>query len=122
MTPYVCEREYVDLLGRADRYIAHKAVDEFRGPGHAKWDWDYVLYESRPDILATTHDDLVKRGDFEDLLCLVRIPSRQVVFPIRKDSIDQVLDPDRRLCHPLAYPPCLPCTLDLPPPGRSEAK
>ena len=114
VTPYLCEREYLDLLGRADRHIARKRVDDFRGPGHAKWDWDYVFNEARPDILATTHDDLVEEEDFERLFCLARLPTPRIVFPVRKDSARKILDPELRLCHPSVYPPCLPCTENVP--------
>ena len=114
VTPYLCEREYLDLLGRADRHIARKRVSDFRGPGHSKWDWGYVFEQARPDILATTHDDLVKEKDFERLFCLARLPTPRVVFPVRKDSAGKILDSGLRLCHPSVYPPCLPCTENAP--------
>jgi hypothetical protein len=110
VAPYLCEREYVDLLGRADRRIARKKVDSFRGPGHAKRDWDYVLHEARPDVFATMPGELLGRADFEENFCLARLPTPRIVFPARKESASKILDPELRLCHPTAYPPCIPCS------------
>lgn len=115
VTPYLCEREYVDVLGRADRHIARKTVDSFQGPGHSKRDWDYVLYEASPDVLSTLHDDLLERDDFERDFCLARLPTARVVFPARKASTSKLLDPELQLCHPSVYPPCLPCSSGVPP-------
>ena len=115
VTPYLCEREYADLLGRADRHIARKQVDSFRGPGHAKWDWDYVLREVRPDVISTTTPDLLEYDGFERDFCLARFPTASVVFPARKASTSKLLDPELQLCHPSVYPPCLPCSSGSPP-------
>jgi hypothetical protein len=49
VVPYVSRLHAIDVLGKSDRHIARLRVDRFE-PGHAKWDWDYVLETQRPDV------------------------------------------------------------------------
>ena len=109
--PYVCDRSYVDLLGRADRHIAKLAVTEFRGPGHAKWDWDYILNTRRIDVLSSITSELQPRDDFRAQYCIARMPRADIVVPVRKQAAKQLLDRDLRLCETFPYPPCRDCRL-----------
>jgi hypothetical protein len=53
---YFSDRYSVDILGKTDRYIAHlKAKDlnpEGCTPGHNKWDFNYSIIISQPDIVT----------------------------------------------------------------------
>jgi hypothetical protein len=109
--PYVCDRSYVDLLGRTDRHIAKVPVTEFRGPGHAKWDWDYILNERRIDVLSSITDELQPRDDFRAQYCIARLPRADIVVPVRKQAEQKLLDRDLRLCDTYPYPPCRDCRL-----------
>jgi hypothetical protein len=70
--PYYCDRPMLDLLGRADRHIAHGTMvpAALYWPGHAKRDWDYVLDERKPDILLSTPEEMSSRTDFLNDYCL----------------------------------------------------
>jgi hypothetical protein len=109
--PYVCDRTYVDLLGRADRHIAKLRVSEFRGPGHAKWDWDYILNERHIDVLSSLTSELQPRADFRAQYCIARLPRAGIAVPVRKEAEHKLLDRDRRLCEAFPYPPCRDCRL-----------
>jgi hypothetical protein len=53
--PYLLPgRRFVDLLGFADRRIAHGPA-RFGPPGHDKWDYTYALGERRPALLVVAH-------------------------------------------------------------------
>lgn len=108
---YFCDRSYVDLLGRADRHIAKLKVDHFRGPGHAKWDWDYILNERKLDVIAVWVPELQDRRDFYRQYCIARMPHADLSLPIRKESKDKLLDRDLRLCGTVPFPPCQTCKL-----------
>jgi len=112
LTPYVCSRDYLDLLGRTDRHIAKKRMTSFEGgPGHAKWDWDYVFGERKPDVLATFIPEIQARSDFDGDYCAARMPRPRLIIPVRKDALDKILDRDRRLCGVRDYDRCIPCEL-----------
>lgn len=59
---YFAERTGVDMLGKADRVIAHSQphenggsfdnVDEVFRPGHNKWDYQHSIVDLAPDIVA----------------------------------------------------------------------
>ncbi|MCX7717636.1 MAG: hypothetical protein N2111_04430 [Candidatus Sumerlaeaceae bacterium] len=59
--PYFCDREFVDLLGKSDRYVArgmmHRGILakppwlEFY-PGHLKWDYAHSIGRLRPDVVC----------------------------------------------------------------------
>jgi len=108
---YFCDRSYVDLLGRTDRHIAKLSMDDFVGPGHAKWDWDYILNQRKLDVLAHWVPELQERRDFDRLYCLARMPNAGMILPIRKESHEKLLDRDLRLCGTTPYPPCRDCQL-----------
>lgn len=64
-TPYFCEREYIDILGKSDKRIAQSQVPAsedgdsprvFR-PGHMKWDYAYSIGELRPDVVVEPFRD-----------------------------------------------------------------
>jgi hypothetical protein len=111
LPPYVCDRRYVDLLGRADRHIAKVRVTEFQGPGHAKWDWDYILNERKLDLLSSLTPELQPREDFRRNYCIARMPRPDIVVPVRKQASEQLLDADLRLCEVHPYPPCRDCRI-----------
>ena len=60
-TPYFCDREFVDLLGKSDRSVArgvmHRGILgkppwlEFY-PGHLKWDYAHSIGRLRPDVVC----------------------------------------------------------------------
>ena len=109
--PYICDRGYVDMLGRTDRHIAKLRVKDFRGPGHAKWDWDYILNERKVDLLASMTPELLPRDDFYREYCIARLPRPKIIVPVRKDADEKLLDRDLRLCQTRPYPPCRDCRL-----------
>jgi hypothetical protein len=84
VVPYVSRRFAIDVLGKSDRHIAHLTVHRFQ-PGHAKWDWDYVLDVLRPDVF-----DLASRGLERDPRFLARFAKMQapggVTFYARRDA------------------------------------
>ena len=60
--PYLLPDRYaIDILGKADPYIAHQNVRTPMGipdiptmrPGHMKWDYAYTIGELKPDVLVS---------------------------------------------------------------------
>lgn len=88
--PYVSRRFAIDVLGKSDRHIARLAVDRFE-PGHAKWDWDYVLGEQRPDVLDAPSRGLEQDPRFLAGFVRVRAPGG-VVFYLRRDAAPLLRD------------------------------
>ena len=85
-TAYFSGRPGVDVLGKADRHIAHLVVDRF-APGHSKWDWAYVVNERKPDLLDGDDRGLGQREDFRAAYQAVRTktPGVPVLF-LRRES------------------------------------
>jgi hypothetical protein len=60
--PYFSDRYSIDLLGKADRTIAHEDMRisdwKYRGfyPGHLKWNYGYSIGELQPDVVAQLWD------------------------------------------------------------------
>jgi len=59
--PYFSERYCYDMLGKADKYIAHGPMHMPDGvslmdwrPGHNKWDYDYSIKQLKPDVITET--------------------------------------------------------------------
>jgi len=50
--PYFSARFCIDVLGKCDRIVAHKASDATIAPGHSKWDFDHSVRGLRPDIIV----------------------------------------------------------------------
>jgi hypothetical protein len=112
LTPYVCPRDYLDVMGRTDATIAKREMLSFKGgPGHAKWDWDYVFRQAKPDFLTTFTPEMQRRSDFSALYCVAKLHGPKVVVPVRKTSLDRLLDADRDLCAVRDYARCRPCDL-----------
>ncbi len=95
---YFSEHPGIDVLGRSDRRIARMKVDRFE-PGHAKWDWDYVVNEARPDIIVFASRGLALRSDFRENYVFMSGPPlphwpRRLrrEFYLRKDSVDALRD------------------------------
>jgi hypothetical protein len=60
--PYLLPDRYaIDILGKADPYIAHQNVRTPMGipdvpnmrPGHMKWDYAYTIGELQPDVIVS---------------------------------------------------------------------
>lgn len=83
---YFSGRPGVDVLGKADRHIAHLVVDRF-APGHSKWDWGYVVNERKPDLLDGDDRGLGQRDDFRAAYQAVRTKTPRVpVLFLRRES------------------------------------
>jgi len=88
---YFSHREGLDVLGRSDRHIARTLAQGNRyKPGHAKWDWDYVVNVRKPDIVIGESRGLRDRDDFRREYVLVKGPRRG--FYVRKTSLAKLLD------------------------------
>lgn len=86
VVPYVARRFAIDVLGKSDRHIARLRVDRFE-PGHAKWDWDYVLNTLRPDVIDAPSRGLERDPRF--LAAFVRVRAQGgVSFYLRRDAAD----------------------------------
>jgi hypothetical protein len=91
LTAYFADRPAVDMLGRSDRHIAHLAVQGF-APGHSKWDWDYLVYERRPDVILGADRGLESHPGF--LAHYAPARAEQVLtFFLRTDSVAKIRDP-----------------------------
>lgn len=73
IVPFLLERRFIDILGKNDRYVAHLPMHRFDPnektrllnnnrdqseagffyPGHLKWDYDYSIGQSRPDVITS---------------------------------------------------------------------
>jgi hypothetical protein len=84
VVPYVSRLPAIDVLGKSDRHIARLAVDRFE-PGHAKWDWDYVLELQRPDVFDAPSRGLERDSRFLRDFVRVRAPDG-VVFYLRRGA------------------------------------
>jgi hypothetical protein len=60
--PYLLPDRYaIDILGKADPYIAHQTVRTpmsipdipFMRPGHMKWDYAYTFGKLKPDVIVS---------------------------------------------------------------------
>ena len=110
VTPYFCERYYVDLLGKSDRQIARMTVDRF-APGHSKWDWRYILDVRRPDVLASSTPELRTEGRFYEDYCEAR---GELKYLVRRDARESAWIDDALLCTVDSAGTCFPC-------GRTES-
>ena len=91
LTAYFADRPAVDVLGRSDRHIAHLEVQGF-APGHSKWDWDYVVYERRPDVILGADRGLETHPGF----LASYVPARAegvLTFYVRDSSREKIRDP-----------------------------
>jgi hypothetical protein len=90
VVPYVSRRHAIDVLGKSDRHIARLRVDRFE-PGHAKWDWDYVLETQRPDVFDAPSRGLERDARFLRDFVRVRAPEG-VAFYLRRGAAGLVHD------------------------------
>lgn len=90
LTPYLSGRRAIDVLGKSDRHIAKRKVARF-APGHAKWDWRYVLDERKPDIILDVSRGLDRLNYF--LIHYRRVRSGELVFSAREGSLHRIDDP-----------------------------
>ena len=88
--PYFAERPALDVLGRADRHIARLHVERFF-PGHAKWDWDYVLGVRRPDVILQLSRGLGEHPLLRQRYLLVEAPGA-IEFHLRRTAIPRLAD------------------------------
>jgi hypothetical protein len=84
VAPYVSRRHAIDVLGKSDRHIARLQVARFE-PGHAKWDWDYVLRVQRPDAIDAPSRGLERDPRFVAEFVRIRGPDG-VSFYLRRDA------------------------------------
>ena len=91
LTAYFADRPAVDMLGRSDRHIAHLEVQGF-APGHSKWDWDYLVYERRPDVILGADRGLESHPGFLASYQPARA-ERVLTFFLRSDSVAKIRDP-----------------------------
>jgi hypothetical protein len=90
---YFGERPGLDVLGKSDATIARLEVDRFV-PGHSKWDWDYVLYRRRPDLIDAPSRGLGARADFHARyrFAFTRRGGEPVTFFVRRGSEPKLHD------------------------------
>jgi hypothetical protein len=62
--PYYTDRASIDLLGKADKFIAHQPMHITPGmplvnyrPGHMKWDYAHSIRDLKPDVIAQVYDE-----------------------------------------------------------------
>jgi hypothetical protein len=91
VVPYVSRLPAIDVLGKSDRHIARLDVDRFE-PGHAKWDWDYVLELQRPDAFDAPSRGLERDPRFLREFVRVRAPDG-VAFYLRRGAAPLLRDP-----------------------------
>ena len=91
IVPYFSELPAVDVLGKSDRHIARLEVERF-DPGHAKWDWDYVLNKRRPDLFLTATRGLQQRPDFLAAYALAQREGDEAAFFVRRDALGKLHD------------------------------
>ena len=91
VAPYVSRRPAIDVLGKSDRHIARLVVDRFE-PGHAKWDWDYVLEVQRPDAIDAPSRGLESDARFRSGFVRVWTPEG-VQFYVRRDAMGLLHQP-----------------------------
>jgi hypothetical protein len=89
-TAYFARRPGIDVLGKSDRHIAKLPVVYFH-PGHSKWDWDYVLFERRPDVITETSRGLVNHPELARSYYFVRAPGG-LQFHLRKQAVARLRD------------------------------
>jgi hypothetical protein len=64
---YFSERHGIDMIGKADRYIAHlPVVSDGMMPGHNKFDFDYSLGALRPDLVVANFQLPVDEHDMRE--------------------------------------------------------
>jgi hypothetical protein len=90
VVPYVSRLPAIDVLGKSDRHIARLSVDRFE-PGHAKWDWDYVLDAQRPDLFDAPSRGLEDDARFRTAFVRVRAPGG-VSFYLRRGAAPLLRD------------------------------
>jgi len=93
--PYLLPDRYaIDILGKADPYIAHQNVRTpmgipdipFMRPGHMKWDYAYTFGELQPDVIVSIWEGTSEEAApyLEDYI-FATIAERIKVY-LRKDS------------------------------------
>jgi len=93
--PYLLPDRYaIDILGKADPYIAHQNVRTPMGipdipnmrPGHMKWDYAYTFGELKPDVIVSIWENTSEEAApyLEDYI-FATIAERIKVY-VRKDS------------------------------------
>ena len=91
-TAYFAQRPAIDVLGKSDRHIAKLPVQVFH-PGHSKWDWDYVLFERRPDVIPETSRGLDNHPELARSYYFAKTRDG-LQFHVRKDAVARFRDHD----------------------------
>ncbi len=97
--PYFSERQFIDVLGKCDSYIAHLPIlipsklSDYQ-PGHMKGDYKYSIGKLKPDLVLGFGRD-AHDADGADILIgefYTEIIVDGVDFLARKDSIEILWD------------------------------
>lgn len=93
--PYLLPDRYaIDILGKADPYIAHQNVRTPMGipdipnmrPGHMKWDYAYTFGELKPDVIVSIWENTSEEAaPYLENYMFATIAERIKVY-LRKDS------------------------------------
>lgn len=93
--PYLLPDRYtIDILGKADPYIAHQNVRTpmgipdipFMRPGHMKWDYAYTFGELQPDVIVSIWENTSEEAaPYLENYVFATIAERIKVY-LRKDS------------------------------------
>jgi hypothetical protein len=70
--PYFLECNFIDILGKNDKYISHKEAFVSRGfkrfidfkPGHLKWDYSYSIKTMKPDAILQQWENFDEISDY----------------------------------------------------------
>jgi hypothetical protein len=102
--PYVTERDYLDMMGKADAVIAHEpmtfpdnvALIDFR-PGHMKWNYAYSIGELQPDVVAQIWGGYDNPENLQYLTNYTKVNINGFPFFLRSDSSNVQWDEVERL-------------------------
>lgn len=95
--PYFTERQFIDVLGRVDSFIAHLPIHIPSGglinirPGHIKWDYEYSIGKLKPDMILGLWGD---KDEAEMILneYYTRISVNGMEYLVLKDSPEILWD------------------------------
>jgi hypothetical protein len=91
---YFSERVSIDLLGKADKVIAHVEPRQLKGisddvdfrPGHNKWDYAFSIGELQPDLVVQLWSHAEEAQPFLADYTLIKVGEYQMYF--KNDSPD----------------------------------
>jgi len=97
VTPYFCNRYFIDLLGKTDKYIAKQKAKTTPGlgrfiyflPGHMKYDTRYSIEELKPDVIIKIWLEEDKKETYLEkdyVKVYLKKSSFSFIWYLRKDS------------------------------------